>query len=702
MPQVISEVAHREIFFDIKFGWIIYILAAIAVAALVYATYQRYRLWRIGKKENVPLELWKRTKAFAVTGFIDGIVHRRIIRDFYPGIMHALIFWGAALLLLGTAMDVIDHYITSNLGVPFLHGNTYLAFSFLNDLGGVMLILGVIIAVFRRYIQKPERLDNILDDAIALSLIFVVVLTGFIAEGLRILVTADHFTELPIMSWEKWSFLGYGFAKAFEGGSNLMGWYQGIWWFHSVLVIGAIIYVSLAFNRLTHIIVSPVNVFFRSLGPKGALKTIDLENTETFGAAKIQDFTWKDLLDLDSCTRCGRCQDNCPAHLSGKPLSPKKLIQDLKAVLNEKGPALVKARAAVATADKPGEKGNPGTDENPGETERKMIGDVITEDVIWACTTCRACQEQCPVFIEPINKIIEMRRNLVLEQTQFPETAMGALRSMEQRGHPWRGTMATRTDWADGLNIKTLADNKDVDILYWVGCTGALEERNMKVATSVGKILKAAGVNFGILGNEETCCGEPARRIGNEYLFQTLAQQNVETLNNYGVKKIVTSCPHCYNTLKNEYPQFGGKFEVVHHTEFIADLIKQGKLKIARKLEKKATYHDSCYLGRYNDIYQAPREILRSVSETAPLEMQRHLTKAFCCGAGGGRMFMEEQIGRRINQIRTEEALKTNAEVLASACPYCLQMFEDAIKALEAEGKIKAMDLAEILATSLE
>ena len=699
MPEFIAEapVAHREIFFEIQFGWIIYILAVIAVAAFAYGAYTRYRLWKLGKKEGGSLDLWKRTKAFAVTGLIDGFVHRRIIRDFYPGIMHALLFWGALLLILGTAMDVISHYI-----VEFLHGNTYLAFSFLADLGGVMLLVGIILAVVRRYIQKPERLDNILDDATALGFIFIIVLTGFILEGLRILITADHFTQFPIMSWEKWSFLGYGFAKAFEGGSNLIGWYQGLWWFHSFLVIGAIIYISLAFHRLTHIIVSPINVFFRSLAPKGALKTIDLENTETFGAAKIQDFTWKDLLDLDSCTRCGRCQDSCPAHLSGKPLSPKKVIQDLKAVLTKEGPSLLKVKAAVATADKPGEGGNPGGGDKPGETERKMIGDVITEDVIWACTTCRACHEQCPVFIEPINKIIEMRRNLVLEQTQFPETAMGALRSMEQRGHPWRGTMATRTDWADGLGIKPLSENKEVDILYWVGCTGALEERNMKVATAVGKVLKAAGVNFGILGNEETCCGEPARRIGNEYLFQTLAQQNVETLNNYGVKKIVTSCPHCYNTLKNEYPQFKGNFEVVHHTEFIADLIKQGKLKIARKLDKKATYHDSCYLGRYNDIYQAPREILRSVSETSPLEMQRHMTKGFCCGGGGGRMFMEEQIGRRINQMRTEEALKTSAEVLASACPYCLQMFEDAIKALEAEGQIKAMDLAEIMAASLE
>jgi Fe-S oxidoreductase/nitrate reductase gamma subunit len=592
MPDITTELPHRQIFFDIRFGWIVYILAVIALAAFVYAVYHRYRLWKVGKKGSDPTGQGKRFLTFIRTGFVDGFVHRRILRDFYPGSMHALLFWGALLLLLGTAMDVINHYITRPLGADFLQGNTYLAFSFLTNLGGVMLLIGVIIAFVRRYIQKPSRLDNIFDDATALTFIFVIVLTGFILEGLRIRVT-----NYPA-SFDEWRFLGFAFSKAFTGGSHLVGWYQGLWWFHTALVIGAIIYISLAFHRLTHIIVSPVNVYFRSLTPKGALATIDLENTETFGASKIEDFTWKDMLDFDSCTRCGRCQDNCPA--------------------------------------------------------------------------------------------------------QFPESAMGALRSMEQRGHPWRGTMATRTDWADGLGIKPLSENKDVDILYWVGCTGALEERNMKVATAVGKIFKAAGVNFGILGNEETCCGEPARRIGNEYLYQTLAQQNVEILNGYGVKKIVTSCPHCYNTIKNEYPQFKGNFEVVHHTEFIADLLKQGKLTIAQKLDKKATYHDSCYLGRYNDIYKAPREILSYITGSAPLEMSHRKSKAFCCGAGGGRMWMEEQIGRRINQMRTEEAIKTKAEILASACPYCLQMFEDAIKALEAEGKLKAMDLAEILAAQIQ
>ncbi|MGB2582566.1 MAG: heterodisulfide reductase-related iron-sulfur binding cluster [Dehalococcoidia bacterium] len=676
------DIAHREIFFEIQYGWIIYILAVLSVAFLIYSFYRRSRLWKLGLPDSTFTELGKKTKAFIYAATVDGIIHRKIIfKDLYPGIIHALIFYGALLLLLGTAMDVISHYI-----VEFLHGNTYLAISFLADLGGVMLIIGVIMVAIRRYIQKPDRLDNIPADGIALVLILIIVLTGFILEGLRIVVTAAHFTELPVMEWAQWSFLGFGFAKAFESCSNTVGWYQALWWFHSLLIIGTIVYIALDFPKLTHMVVAPVNAFFRSTMPKGALRPIELEEAETFGAANIQDFTFKDLLDMDSCTRCGRCQDNCPAYLSGKPLSPKKLVQDLKNLLTERQGSLF---SAVAVKD-------------PPDNGHQMIGEVITEDEIWACTTCRACQEQCPVFIEPINKIIEMRRNLVLEQTQFPETAMGALRSMEQRGHPWRGTMAARTDWADGMDIKLLSDDSNVDVLFWVGCTAALEERNMKVAKAVAKVLQAAGVNFGILGTEESCCGEPARRIGNEYLFQMLAQQNIETLKGYGVTKIVTACPHGYNTIKNEYPQFGGHFEVWHHTEFIADLLKQGKLTLARSLDKKTTYHDSCYLGRYNDIYEAPREILQHVTGTAPVEMEHQKSKAFCCGGGGGRMWMEEQIGKRMNQMRAEEAIKVNAEVLASACPFCIQMFEDGIKALEAEASLKTMDLAEIIAEALE
>jgi Fe-S oxidoreductase len=429
-------------------------------------------------------------------------------------------------------------------------------------------------------------------------------------------------------------------------------------------------------------------------------------------------------MDLDACTRCGRCQDNCPAYLSGKPLSPKKVIQDLKS-------ALLERRAKGSNDD-----------------IKSLLGEVITEDEIWACTTCRSCQEHCPVFVEHIDKIIELRRNLVMEQAQMPETVMGTLRNIETRGHPWRGTMHTRTDWIEDLKVKVLSESDDVEVVYWVGCTEALDDRAMKIAIAMAKIMNAAGVNFGILGDEESCCGEPARRMGNEYLFQLQAEQNIETLKNYNVKKIVTACPHCFNTLKNEYPQFGGDFEVIHHTQFIADLLKQGKLKPIYWLKKKVTYQDPCYLGRYNEIYQPPRKILtsipllkftemdrkkqagfryagsdwymretswqRMVAKTKErtkgmiasippiklLEGSRQKERAFCCGGGGGRSWMEET-GTRISYMRTDDAIRTNCEIIATACPFCMLMFEDGVKAKEVEETIKVMDVAELIAEAI-
>jgi Fe-S oxidoreductase len=421
------------------------------------------------------------------------------------------------------------------------------------------------------------------------------------------------------------------------------------------------------------------------------LTPIKIEEAETFGVSKIEDFTWKQLLDLDACTDCGRCQDRCPAYLTGKPLSPRKVIQDLKTQLLDRSSALLAAKAAAKTATP--------TD---GGGIKALIGEVILEDELWACTTCRACQEICPVFIEHIDKIVDMRRSLVLEQAKLPETGEAALRCIETRGHSCRGTTLTRTDWTIGLDIKLLSEDSNVDLIYYVGCAAALEDRSMKVAVAVGKVLKAAGLNFAILGPEETCCGEPARRLGNEYLFQMQAMKNIEIFKKYNVKRIVTTCPHCFNTFKNEYPQFGGEFEVVHHTQFIAELLKQGKIKPASMSGGKLTYHDSCYLGRHNDIYEAPRQVLTSISPSRLLEMKRIRRNGFCCGAGGGRYWMEERIGKRISEERIEQVIETKADVVATACPYCLQMFEDAIKAKAVEESLKALDIAELLAAQLD
>jgi Fe-S oxidoreductase len=332
-----------------------------------------------------------------------------------------------------------------------------------------------------------------------------------------------------------------------------------------------------------------------------------------------------------------------------------------------------------------------------GASSPTLTGGVVGEDEIWACTTCRACQEVCPVSIEPMTKLIDLRRSLVMEQAAMPESAEVALRSIEDRGHPWRGTTATRTDWAEGLNIRTLAEDSHTDILYWVGCTEALEERSMKVARSVAKLLKLAGVNFAILGAEESCCGEPARRLGNEYLFQTQVARNIEILKSYNVKRIVTACPHCYNTLQNEYPQFGGEFEVSHHTQFIAALFQEGRLGVIKGLKGIVTYQDPCYLGRYNDIYLPPRQILSHMPDLTPVEMKPNKTKSFCCGGGGGRMWLEEAAGQRVSELRLEQVMTTQASVIATACPYCLQMLDDAIRTKEMTESLRVKDIAELV-----
>jgi Fe-S oxidoreductase len=439
-------------------------------------------------------------------------------------------------------------------------------------------------------------------------------------------------------------------------------------------------------SKHLHPIFSIPNLAFRSLNPKGTLRTIDLNKPETFGVAKIQDYSWKQLMDLYSCTICGRCHTSCPAQLSGKALSPRELLLNLEEHLIEAGPALLKNKTGSTTP--------------PEKTESSLIGKVVSEDAIWACTTCRACQEVCPVSNEHIDKIIDLRRHLIMVAQS--ETARDPLKNLRVRGHPWRGTSHARTDWAEDLDIKIVGEDNAIDVLYWVGCTEALEDRSLAVAQAVAKLMKKAGVNFGILGEEEMCCGDPARRLGAEHLFQMLATSNIQLLQSYNIRKIVTACPHCFNTLKNEYPQFGGNFEVVHHTQFIADLIKSGRLPIKKEIKAAVTYQEPCYLGRYNDIYQAPRDIIQKIPGAALVEMKLNRKDSFCCGGGGGRMWLEEKTGQRISEMRLDQALETRAQILTTACPFCLQMFEDAAKEKAVSESLKIMDLAELAAESME
>jgi Fe-S oxidoreductase/nitrate reductase gamma subunit len=673
----------REIYGNIVGGEIVYLFMIVVACLLGWALYQRVCLWRQGRPENRFDDLGRRLKAMLIHGLGQG----KTLREGQPGLLHFLMYSGFAVLFIGTLMVAVEE----DMGIEFLHGNFYLFFSVTLDVFGLLCLIGVGGLTYRRYVLQPTGLDNRREDLIILLWFLAVLGTGFLVEAARI--GGTELNQHP--GWAAWSPVGAFIALVFEGfgasESRFLSWHRFWWWAHTVITFGFLTYIG--YSKLSHLFFSPLNIFLHKFRAKGELAPIanldkalegDEEALESvrFGAAKLADFTWKQLLDLDACTRCGRCQDNCPAWLSGKPLSPKFVILNLQQHMN------ATAKAVLAGEEEP-------------SNGVAMIGDVITEDVLWSCTTCRACEENCPVSIEHIDAIVDMRRNLVLEQGSMPETAEAALRSLEQRGHPWRGTQETRTSWTEGLDIPSIADNPEAEYLFWVGCTGALVDRNIQVTKALATILLEAGVSFAILGEEEGCTGDPARRLGNEYLFQILAQQNIETLKNYQVKKIVTHCPHCFNTLKNEYPQFGGTFEVIHHSQLIAQLIEDGRITPSKAFTEKVTYHDACYLGRHNDVFAEPRQTLQAIPGMQMQEMQWNQRKGLCCGAGGGHAFMEVNIGRRVNHIRTEQAIATGASVVATGCPFCMQMFEDGVKAQGVEEDMRVHDIAELIAASL-
>jgi Fe-S oxidoreductase/nitrate reductase gamma subunit len=682
------------------------------MAIFAYGVYRRWRLWvALGKPEIRTDQIKERIRLL----LMNGLIQVKTFRDLSPGIMHGLIFFGFLVLSIGTALIAKETYITGPiLGWTFLRGTFYLVFSFLMDLFGLAVLIGVLMAIDRRYIGRPDRLgykgepDSTPDDAIVLTLILAIIVTGFVSEALRI-----HVTRPP---WEVWSFVGWTLAKAFTGvdpqTAKLL--HRVCWWIHALLSLGFIAYIP--YSRLMHIITVPANHFLVSLQPAGYIEPIrDFETAESFGVGKLEEFTKKQLFDSDACTRCGRCQDGCPAYLSGKPLSPKKLIQDLKTFWLEQAPAAKAACAAPAAEGDPAKKDcllcktlervdgivdgvlKGATREEAPAEEKALIGGVVDLHELWACTNCLYCTENCSASIEHVPKIVQMRQYKVLTEADFAPELQLTYRNMENNSNPWGIGSHLRGDWAKDLGIPTLAENAEVEYLFYVGCSGSFDDRGKKVSVAFAKILKAAGVSFGILGAEEGCCGDSAMRGGNEYLYQTLAQANIETLKGYNVRKIITTCPHGYNALKKDYPNFGGLFEVYHHTEILADLIAQGKIALKKPVEGLFTYHDSCFLGRYNEIYDQPRRVLKAVPGLKLTEMERNFAKSFCCGAGGARMWMEEDIGERINDMRTDQAIASGAAKIAVGCPFCLTMLSDGIKDRKKEETMAALDIAEIV-----
>ena len=702
----------REVFWNAEhFEALLFLFTAVAMAIFAYGVYRRWRMWTaMGKRDILCDNRNERIKLL----LRDGLLQIKTFKDLYPGIMHGLIFFGFLVLIFGAAFDATEFHVAEPLGMPFLTGKFYLIFSFLMDLFGMAVLIGVFLAIDRRYLTKPDRLgykgvpDNTPDDAIVLLLLAGIIITGFIIEALRISVTWQ-FTP-----WEVWSFAGWTLAKAFAGINPVTAkmMHKFTWWIHTFLALGFIAYIP--YSRLLHIFTTSANHFMQNMKPVGTIEPIrDFENAESFGVGQLGEFTWKQIFDADACTRCGRCQDGCPAYLTGKPLSPKKLVQDLKTYWLEKGPAAIAAKkaAAVDAEGKPLERNallklvdkvdalvdeatTPAGAEPPAE--KAMVGEVIHLDELWACTNCMYCMENCSASIEHVPKIINMRQYKVLTEADFAPELQLAYRNMENNSNPWGVGSHLRADWAKELGVKTLAEDPNVEYLFYVGCAGSFDDRGKKVTVAFAKILQAAGVSFGILGTEESCCGDSAMRGGNEYLYQTLAQMNIDAMNGYSVKKIIATCPHGYNALKKDYPNFGGKFEVYHHTEIIADLMAQGKITFKKPVPGAFTYHDSCFLGRYNNVYEQPRKILGAIPGVQLVEMERNLSKSFCCGAGGARMWMEEH-GEKINDARAKQAMDVKADTIAVGCPFCLTMMSDGLKAHSMEEKMTSLDIAEIV-----
>jgi Fe-S oxidoreductase len=603
----------------------------------------------------------------------------------FPGIMHAFIFWGFVILFT-TIVEAFGKAYSASFALPIVgHWGPLAA---LQDTFAGLVLVGVAMAFFIRKVLRPGRFrgshlkeaDRIL---LAISGIMLTVV------GLRATEIAAGRFPYPRASAFISSFVAAHLFDGLAHGSQAV--WNGIFlWAHSLLVLAFLVY--LGYSKHLHIITAPFNVFFSSTAsrPRGALKPVDVDfeemgDDDVIGAATLGDLTWKQLLDTYTCTECGRCQSACPAWNTGKPLSPKLLVMELRDHLMEAGPDLVAARKA-------------GTPPSP-EAKTALNPDVLDDEVVWDCTTCGACVYNCPVDIEHIDHIIDMRRNLVMMEARFPREMGGALNNLENSGNPWGQPARARLDWAQGLDIPVVGREVgpgEFEVLFWVGCAGAFEDRNKKVVQSFARLMKRAGVRFAILGTSEGCNGDPARRMGHEYLYETMAKANIETMQAGGVTKIVTACPHCFNTIANEYPQFGGNYEVRHHTEFLAELVSDGRLRIERDFPESVAYHDPCYAARHNDILEAPRRILEQAGAPTK-ELHRHGRHTFCCGAGGGRMWMEERVGKKVNLDRVDEALAVGTDVVGVGCPFCHVMLGDGIAERGADADIKVRDLAQIL-----
>ncbi len=619
---------------------------------------------------------------------------RKLLKKTVPGIAHFFTFWGFT-ILLATILEAFGGLFDRHFHIPIIGTMGWLGF--LEDFFSVAVLLALIVFSIIRIQNAPAKKERSSrfygshNDAAWL------VLAGIALVVITLLLYRAFQVKDGDFPYSNWAFASHGLAALFGNISQSTAYtLESIFLVGNILVIMAFS-VFVAYSKHLHIFMAPLNIAFsrrpKALGNLATTPSMDpetLSEDDVFGVGEMGQFSWKQMLDLVTCTECGRCQEQCPAWNTEKPLSPKLLIMALREHLFESAPVLL----GTAPADTP---------------KKSLVPDVISEDILWSCTTCGACVEACPVDIEHIDTIVDMRRYQVLMESSFPTEASAMLRNIENQGDPWGLGQSHRLEWTDGLDFEVpVVDGvipQEVEYLFWVGCAGALDERARKVTQSIARLLHQAGVAFAVLGGQESCSGDPARRLGNEYLFQMQAQINVETLKSAGVKKVIASCPHCFNSLANEYKSFGAEFEVIHHSQALERLVKDKKLSPIKSFTHSVTYHDPCYLGRHNEVYDEPRSVLNSIPGVTTTEMHRHREKAFCCGAGGARMWLEENIGKRINLERTDQALLTGADVVSTACPFCMVMIDDALKARQAEGVAdeskRVLDVAQILESSL-
>ncbi len=667
----------REIMWNLSHlaAVIMYSLFGVVVIIIAWGLFERIAAYRKGRpeRENRLDDLWGRT----MDVFRIGLGQQKVLEKKIGGLMHLSVYSAFLVLFLATCLVAVEY----DLGIRILDGNFYIVFKLLANTFGLLLLAGILVALVRRYAFRPEGLTRDGDDLLQLLLIGAIGLTGFLVEAARIAATRPAAASA--------SYVSNAIAPLFQGVplSDLLSVHQGLWWTHLLLAFGLL--ATIPFSKMLHLGAGLVNIFLRTSRPKGALQVVpNIEEEEQPGVVNVEDFSWKQLLSSDACTKCGRCQDECPAFAAEMALSPRDVVLKTREQMGRD--MYFRLVPSASTLDK--------------KTGKPVVPafnhDVLFPDEIWACTTCRACMQACPVLIEHIDMIVDVRRGYVAG-AKIPDTARTALRKMGDTGNPWGLPRDDRMRWADGLTVPVAAEKKEFEFLYWVGCAGAYDPRNQKVTRSILSLLSRAGVDFAVLGLEEMCCGESARRLGEEGLFQLgMVEAIREVFRTYNVRKVITQCPHCFNTFRNEYPQFGIEVETIHHTVLLKNLIDQGKIVPVKSINRLVAFHDSCYLGRHNDLYDAPREALQAVPGITVNEPEKTRERGFCCGAGGGGMWLEVP-GKRINHIRFEQLMRTGANATCSSCPYCLTMFDDAIKFHNLEDSVQAKDIAEIIAESI-